>query len=119
MLWGGAGADTLIGGTGADQFYYTLASESSAAGYDRITDFRRGEGDKINLSPIDANVLLSGNQAFSFIGTSAFSGAAGQLRYQVQGSDAYVMADIDGDRVADFVVMLQGVASMTATDFIL
>jgi hypothetical protein len=33
-----------------------------------------------DLATIDANTLVAGNQAFSFIGSAAFSGAAGQLR---------------------------------------
>ena len=36
--------------------------------------------DIIDLSALDANAGIGGNQAFSFIGTAAFSGA-GQLRY--------------------------------------
>jgi hypothetical protein len=45
---------------------------------DFITDFNRLEGDKLDLYSIDANPLppASGDQAFTFIGTDAFSSRA-------------------------------------------
>lgn len=66
MLVGGTGSDTLVGGLGADIFDYNSVNESPVgAGRDKITDFNWSEGDKIDLSAIDANVFLLGNQAFS------------------------------------------------------
>jgi len=44
VLNGGAANDSMTGGTGADIFVYGLAS-----GSDRIQDFNRGEGDRIDL----------------------------------------------------------------------
>ena len=38
-IYGHAGADLLAGGRGRDTFVYTLASESTGAGYDTIGDF--------------------------------------------------------------------------------
>jgi len=65
-LVGGSGSDTLLGGLGADVFDFNSVSESPAgAGRDKITDFSWTDGDKIDLSGIDANVFLAGNQAFS------------------------------------------------------
>jgi hypothetical protein len=46
---------------------------------DHILDFTPGT-DRIELDRIDANTLLAGNQAFSWIGSNAFSGSAGELR---------------------------------------
>ncbi|ATY30847.1 M10 family metallopeptidase C-terminal domain-containing protein [Sphingomonas psychrotolerans] len=119
MLWGGAGADELFGGTGADQFHYAAVSDSLWVDRDRIADFKRSEGDKINLSAIDADLAASGNQAFSFIGTAAFSGIAGQLRYQVSAGQTLVSGDVDGDGVADFGIALQGNIALIGTDFYL
>ncbi|MFL6972581.1 MAG: calcium-binding protein, partial [Xanthobacteraceae bacterium] len=72
ILSGGVGADVLMGGQGADIFKYTAVEESSGAvvngvlQIDDVTDFTQGE-DKIDLSAIDANGALAGNQAFTFL----------------------------------------------------
>jgi Ca2+-binding RTX toxin-like protein len=64
-LVGGLGADTLLGGAGADTFEFNFVNESPfGIGYDTISDFNPLEGDKIDLSGIDADTGLSGNQAF-------------------------------------------------------
>ncbi|MDP5327496.1 MAG: hypothetical protein NWQ69_09255, partial [Paracoccaceae bacterium] len=64
------------------------------------------DGDKIDLSAIDANENIEEDQAFSFIGQSAFS-AAGQLRITQSGSSAILEGDTDGDGTADFSIELQ------------
>ena len=49
----------------------------------RSSDFVRGT-DRIDLSAIDANPGdAGGNDAFTFIGTGAFTNVAGELRYEV------------------------------------
>lgn len=66
QLYGGLGADWLWGKTGADIFFYESVTESPVGtGRDVIKDFNRLEGDKINLSVIDADLTLAGNQAFT------------------------------------------------------
>ncbi|CAH0150237.1 calcium-binding protein [Roseomonas sp. CECT 9278] len=122
VLVGGAGADTLTGGAGADTFRYEVASEPGlAANADRVLDFTQADGDLINLSAIDANTTVGGDQAFSFIGTAAFaSGTRGQLRFEnrVDGN-TWVQADLDGNQVADFEIVLIGSKTLTAGDFVL
>ena len=118
-LTGGAGADRLTGGVGQDQFVYTLVSESTGAAMDVIADFLRSQGDRISLSAIDANSVAGGNQAFAFIGASAFSNVAGQLRYQASGGNTIVSGDVNGDGVADLQIQLTGTISLVASDFIL
>lgn len=123
FLTGGAGADTLTGGSEADQFKFDkfmLADGLLAT--DTITDFSGfgGEGDRINLSAIDANGnALDGNQKFAFLGTAAFGGVAGQLRYEQSGGDTHVFGDIDGDTFADFQIIANGSLTFVAADFIL
>ena len=122
-LAGGKGMDSLFGGLGADKYDFN-AIVDSIVGPDRdlVLDFSRGEGDRIDVSTIDANTLLSGNQVFSFIGESVFSGAGGQLRAVSGGIDGgtLVQADVNGDGVADFELGLAGVtASMVTADFVL
>jgi serralysin len=120
-LTGGNGADVQTGGTGADIFIFNSRAESRVAltGQDRITDFDREERDKLDLSAIDADSTVAGLQDFRFIGTGAFTGVEGQLRYQVLGGDATVSADVNGDRKADFAILLQDVNVLTQGDFIL
>lgn len=123
FLTGGAGSDTLTGGTEADQFKFDkfmLADGLFAT--DTITDFSGlgGDGDRINLSAIDANGnALDGNQKFGFLGTAAFSGVAGQLRYEQSGGDTWLSGDLNGDSQADFQIIATGLHSFVAADFIL
>jgi serralysin len=67
---------------------------------------------------IDANANTAGNQAFTFIGAAAFSGAAGQLRTYSQDGSNYVAGDVNGDGEADFTINL-GAATAVGTDFFL
>ncbi|SFH23990.1 type I secretion C-terminal target domain (VC_A0849 subclass) [Nitrosospira sp. Nsp14] len=65
-LLGGLGADTLLGGAGKDTFQFDSVNESPYAitGYDTISDFNPLEGDAIDLTRIDADTGLLGDQAF-------------------------------------------------------
>ncbi len=119
-ITGGAGSDIVTGGAGADMFVFAgLADFGPAGAEDRITDFSSLQADKIRLEGIDANTLVSGDQAFQFLGTGAFTGVAGQLHYAQVGSDLMVSGDINGDKAADFQFLVLGVSSLQASDFIL
>jgi hypothetical protein len=119
VLVGGDGADKLSGGLGKDQFTYNAVSESTGASRDLITDFSRSQGDRISLSGIDANSLVSADQAFTFIGTSAFSSVAGQLRYETSAGITTIFGDVNGDGVADLQIQLSGSIPLISSDFIL
>ena len=118
-LIGGAGADRLTGGAGADTFTYQALSDSTAALTDFLTDFSTAQGDKIGLSAIDANTGLAGDQAFSWIGTSAFGGIAGQLRYYQSGGDTFVTGDVNGDGVGDFLIQIDPLIILAPNNFFL
>ncbi|HTV68158.1 MAG TPA: calcium-binding protein [Rhizobiaceae bacterium] len=119
-LTGGTGADRLAGGADGDRFIFNSAAESRKGnGIDKIIDFSRAEGDKIELTAIDANSTIAGNQAFKFIGTKAFTGKAGELRYVKAGSDSIITADINGDGKADFTVISDVAVTFSKGDFIL
>ena len=60
-----------------------------------------------------------GDNAFSFIGTSAFSGSKGELRTKQVGGNTYVQGDVDGDAAKDFEIELTGSLTLTAGDFLL
>jgi Ca2+-binding RTX toxin-like protein len=117
VLRGGAGADNLIGGQGADQFDFDLTAESRVDEMDRISLFARGQDD-INLNTIDAKTGVALNQNFSFIGAAAFT-AAGQVRIVDQGANVRVEVNTTGAKGAEMVMMVLGVGTLTATDFIL
>lgn len=121
VIVGGHGADLLLGGAGADRFVYSSITESTKtlSGRDTILDFSHTQGDRIDLSPVDANVTLSGNQTFTFIGTAAYSGTAGQVRYAITAEGTIVYADTDGDRISDMTILLNGNHALTAADFAL
>ena len=108
LLNGGADNDLLSGGFGADQFQFSSALDiGTGALSDRITDFKSLE-DKIDLS------LIPG---LNFIAGAAFSSVAGQLRYDT--ASRQLQGDTDGNGVADFTLVLDGVASLPAGDLIL
>ncbi|MDR6759223.1 Ca2+-binding RTX toxin-like protein [Mycoplana sp. BE70] len=118
-ITGGLGRDRLYGESGSDTFIYKSVKEStvSSTGRDTIYDFT--SADTIHLSAIDANAKVSGNQEFSFIGTKAFSGKAGQLRYDKKASDTYIYGDVNGDKKADFAIHLDDAVTLTKGDFLL
>lgn len=118
-LNGGVGFDDLYGGAGKDVFVFKSVKDLglSKTATDTIFDFTRG--DRIDLSAIDASTKAIGDQSFAFIATKAFSGRAGELRYEKNASDTYVYADINGDRKADFVLHLDDALSLSKDMFIL
>lgn len=121
-LTGGGGLDALTGGGGADHFVYVTPSDASVFSdlAEQITDFSRTQGDKIDLSAIDARTGVNGNQAFSFIGAAAFSNVKGQLRFETNApNQMLVQGDVNGDGRADFQFLVDGVSSMFTGDFIL
>uniref|UniRef100_UPI003784E0B3 calcium-binding protein n=1 Tax=Inquilinus sp. TaxID=1932117 RepID=UPI003784E0B3 len=120
IIVGGAGQDQLSGGAGSDTFVYCGVSHSTPGAADIIQDFSSADHDLIDLSAIDASSKAGGNQAFSFIGTGAFDGHAGELRIElIDASTLLVQADVNGDKAADFQIEVHGVDSLAATDFVL
>ena len=124
-LIGGAGMDTMTGGTGNDTFVFGPSDFGSrtGTGADRIVDFT--PGDKIDLSAIDALVSASGygasgDQAFHFIGGNGFHNHTGaELRYVISGTATYIYGNMNGDTTADWCIKLDGVHTLSSTDFIL
>jgi Ca2+-binding RTX toxin-like protein len=115
-LIGGAGRDVLTGGGGNDIFDFNSLRDLGlgADNRDVITDFISGQ-DKIDLSTIDANRALAGDQAFDFI-TTAFT-AAGQISY----NNGIISINMDADAASEFEIELTGTvpASLSAADFVL
>ena len=119
VLQGGTGRDLLRGGKGADRFVFDDGDSRLAAGMDRIEDFVRGQGDRIDLRPVDARAGLAGDQAFKWIGAAAFTGP-GQLHYRTTPDAKILEGNVGGSLAADFAIELFGMAATpTAADFLL
>ncbi|MGR4865241.1 M10 family metallopeptidase C-terminal domain-containing protein [Caulobacter sp. LARHSG274] len=118
-LTGGGGADFLVGGTGADTFVFAATTDSSAIASDLVWSFSTAEGDRIDLTGIDANSATAANDAFTVV--SAFSSVAGQLVISAADSSGYshLSADVNGDGIADFVLALTVATTLTASDILL
>ncbi|WP_304608554.1 calcium-binding protein [Inquilinus sp. Marseille-Q2685] len=110
-LDGGAGTDTLTGGAGADTFVFSSSGDTGlGAAADRITDFSKSQGDKIDLSGITGG-------AGGFIGSAAFGHHANEVRAETGGGATNVYIDVDGDGTADAQIRLTGAISLATGDF--
>ena len=105
----------MQGGTDNDVFVFTAVGDtnSDATLADVIADFT--SGDLIDLSAIDADSLTGGDQAFDGTLVATFT-AVGQLRLDT----GVLYGNTDSDfGTAEFAIVLTGVGSLTAADFVL
>ncbi len=139
IIVGGLGTDTILGGAGADWMALGLntagtagdgaadivrflaPSESTLTAMDAVVNFETGL-DRLDLSAIDANTTLAGDQAFTLGALAA--GQAGRLQITTPAGQGWtlVQADVDGDGAADLTVIVYGAtgqAMLTAGDFVL
>ena len=103
----------MDGGTGADRFDFNALTEMG------LSSTTWDEGDKIDLLGVDANPVLAGDQAFSFLGAvSTFTDdATGKLRFDAVNHILY--GSTNADTVAEFAIVLTGVNSLSAAYFAL
>ena len=120
-LYGGSGADKLYGEAGADTFVFRAKGDSTLAttGRDTIYGFDGKAGDRIDLSGFDAKDNETGLQDFSYIGSSKFTGKAGELRFEKVGTKTYVYADTNGDKTADFAINFDNSVNFQKDYFVL
>ncbi|WP_187429514.1 hypothetical protein ROLI_042270 [Roseobacter fucihabitans] len=123
-LVGGLGVDTLNGGSGFDTFDFNSVAESAFGSADTIAGFDGAGGfggDIIDVSSIDANTGIAGNQAFTFLG--AVSSAvglgfgAGALWVQEFGGQTRLYANVNNDAIIDLEVRINDGAGTTAFDY--
>ena len=120
-LNGGAGTDTMTGSAGRDRFVFQDLSDLGLnATRDIVTDFSHAQLDRFDLSEIDANTGLAGEQAFSFIGTANFT-AAGQIRYGSTAPGVTIIGiNTDADTTVEYQIQLTGGGiTLVAGDFLL
>jgi Ca2+-binding RTX toxin-like protein len=110
-LIGGTGRDVLAGGSGADVFVFDTALSSAARTPDQISDFRQSV-DKIDVAALAGPKL-------AFRGFGAFTDDVGQLRLKKSGDNLLVQIDLNGDHRADLTILVTGLKTLFAGDFIL
>lgn len=117
LLTGSAGADSLSGGLGDDTFIFlrTGDSKAKAATRDTIMDF--AAGDLIDVSAIDADTGVAGDQAFVLDTGGSFS--AGEIKLQAMGADLLVSFNQDADAKAEMTILVLNATSLAAPDFVL
>ncbi|RZM35869.1 MAG: calcium-binding protein, partial [Sphingomonas sp.] len=118
ILYGGGGKDLLDGGAGADIYRFLPGDLGKTVATSATVVLGAGQGDKIDLSAIDANSATTTRDAFRFVGTADFTKKAGELRVQASGSDWTVSADTNGDGVADMVLTVKSTSGILANDFV-
>lgn len=120
QLAGDAGRDQLTGGKGGDTFVFHLLNDTTVAeaGRDIIRDFNHAQGDRIDLSELDA-VIGGADDQFTFIGKDDFSNTPGELRYYFSGNKTFIEGTVDADGTADFMIELKGKINLTEADFVL
>ncbi|MEM8692717.1 MAG: hypothetical protein AAGG57_12640 [Pseudomonadota bacterium] len=109
-VFGGSGADTMIGSDqGVEIYRYNLfAPDSTPDTPDTILNFQRGQ-DSFQFGELIARV--------DFLGDAAFSGNANpDLVIEARFADGRLEFDEDSDAVADKVIILEGVDTLTAED---
>lgn len=119
-LTGGQGADRLTGGQGKDLFDFNVLPELGLGNVNRdvITDFTASEGDRIDLSTIDANSSLKGDQAFVLV--ESFTTTAGQVRFATDSQgNGVIYINTDKDVEAEYEILLTGITTLDASDLVL
>ena len=134
FLYGGDGDDIIYGGTGLDYIesgagsdiivYKSIAEPASDGPYSEvIADWT--SADRIDLSAIDANSTVDGNQAFNFagefFGTPVPDQPAASVALAGFGGELYVIIYVDDVEGADMVISLgsaEGEAGLTFDNII-
>lgn len=128
-LWGGTGADSLRGGIGADTFNFGRSADSTArtseqirlvtqdpedtAGVDSILDFSPAEGDRVNVSRIDAfdqsRDGFNDNATFTVVGGASTAPGTAWIIYDPNlAGHATLYLNQDGGSEAEFRLEIYG-----------
>ncbi|CAN5165974.1 hypothetical protein BH10PSE7_BH10PSE7_10390 [soil metagenome] len=118
IIAGGIGAYTMTGGLHFDRFLFKTAADANG---DQINDFVIGD-DTIDVSGIDADPNTPGDQEFTFIEETAFSGDPGELQaviIELPGGAAITLikGQIDGQGDPEFIITIPFAVALTEEDF--
>ncbi|MDQ0463381.1 Ca2+-binding RTX toxin-like protein [Caulobacter ginsengisoli] len=122
IIIGGTGADILVGGAGADTFVVRQESvrQSHLGGtleVDTINDLTAGQGDRLDLSAIDADASTAGDQAFHLV--AGFTSHAGEMTLSFAGGVTTLQLDVDGDGNTDYRMKITGDVRLDSGGWIL
>ncbi len=107
FLVGGLNSDTMTGGLGADTFIVLQESITGTIETDIILDFNQAEGDILDVSGIDANSTMAGDQAFTFV-ASHTSNAAGQMTASLINGITILRFYTNADNTVDYQIRVTG-----------
>jgi Ca2+-binding RTX toxin-like protein len=116
LIYAGPGVHTVAGDGGHDTFVYRETSDAPTpflwffgmGSYDTITDFNPA-ADRIDLSALGH--LTYGGETMSI--------SANHVDWYVSGGNTYVIANVGGGMLANMTIKLDGVHTLTSSDFVL
>ncbi len=105
VIVGGEGNDLLRGGLGQDDFRVAHAF-GPVLETDQVYDFNTAEGDRVDLSQIDA-IAGGSDNAFTFVGAT-FGKNAGEMTLSFAAGITTLRLDVNGDGKADYQMKING-----------
>jgi subtilisin-like proprotein convertase family protein len=117
-LAGGLGEDALFGGEGRDAFLFASVADSVIGpNQDVIHDWESGE--LLDVSLIDADATLAGNQDFTFrgLGSAEVNVGRGEINFYHLGGKTFVVGNTTADNTADFQIEILGLHDLTVDNF--
>jgi len=119
VITSGRGFDQMTGGGGADAFVFLAPAATDSRrpiAIGAVMDFNPGEGDRIDLSAIDANRGRAGDQGFHFVGAFTRHASEAVMAYDPATNASTLSLDTNGDGRADFQFILEGGDFRNETD---
>ncbi|MFD1327188.1 peroxidase family protein [Mycoplana ramosa] len=109
-----AAVNVMDGGTGNDTFRFLAAADADG---DTILGFQ--PGDRLDLSSIDADGAVAGNQSFTLVSNAITDRGQLLVTYENREDGDYtvVSGNTSGSTDADFKISIKGTHSLTGGDF--